>query len=67
MSKKQSNPILEEVWAARDAYAKKFNYDLEAMIKDQKRLAQELRQQGYTVATPSQKEELKPIQSTQGK
>ena len=30
----QRDPIVEEVRQARDAYAKKFNYDLDAICRD---------------------------------
>ena len=31
------NPIVEEVRAARDAHAKKFNYDLKKIVQDLRR------------------------------
>ncbi len=31
-----NDPIVEEVRAAREAYARKFNYDLKAMVEDLK-------------------------------
>ena len=32
-----TDPIVEEVRRARDAYAAKFNYDLEAIVRDLKK------------------------------
>jgi len=35
------DPIVEEVRRARDAHAKKFNYDLDAIVEDLQRCAKE--------------------------
>lgn len=59
MSKEQSNPIIEEVWSVRDAYAKRLGFDLRAILEDQKRLAQKLREKGFKVESSSQIDELK--------
>jgi hypothetical protein len=37
----QDDPIVEEVRRARDAYAAKFNYDLDAIFQDLKRQERE--------------------------
>ena len=37
----QDDPIVEEVRRAREAYAAKFNYDLEAIFQDLKRQERE--------------------------
>jgi hypothetical protein len=36
-----NDPIVEEVRKAREAYAAKFNYDLEAIVEDLKRQERE--------------------------
>ncbi len=36
------DPIVEEVRRARDAHAKKFNYDLDAIVEDLQRREKEL-------------------------
>lgn len=36
------DPIVEEVRRARDAHAKRFNYDLDAIVEDLKRREKEL-------------------------
>lgn len=45
-----SDPIVEEVRAIRDAYAKQFNYDLEAIYRDLKE--QETRSGREVVSLP---------------
>jgi len=37
------DPILEEIWAFREAHAAEFNYDLDAICADIKRFAAERR------------------------
>lgn len=34
MRKKQPDPIISEVWANRDEYAARFNYDVTAIFRD---------------------------------
>jgi hypothetical protein len=43
-----NDPIVEEVRAAREAYARKFNYDLRAMVED---LKERQKQSGRKVVT----------------
>ncbi len=45
------DPIVEEVRKARDAYAKQFNYDLDAMLRDLK--AKERQSGRRVVSCPS--------------
>lgn len=40
------DPIVEEVRAARQAYAAKFNFDLKAIAADLRKLSRELRKSG---------------------
>ena len=47
------NPIVEEIRAIRDAYAKQFNYDLEAIYRDLKE--QETRSGREVVSLPPQR------------
>jgi hypothetical protein len=35
---KTSDPILEEVWKARDEHARRFNYDLKKICEDLRRI-----------------------------
>ena len=35
---KTSDPILEEVWKARDEHARRFNYDLKKIAADLRRI-----------------------------
>ncbi len=41
------DPIVAEIRAVREAHARKFNYDLNAIFEDIKRHEEELRRQGY--------------------
>jgi hypothetical protein len=52
--------IVEEVRKARDEYAAKFNYDLDAIYKDIKE--QEKQSQHKVVSLPPKKPELLPIE-----
>ena len=42
----KSNPILDEIRAIRDAHAKEFNYDLDAIFADHLRYQKELHRAG---------------------
>jgi len=57
-TERKDNSILEELWAVRDAHAKKFNQDLRAIFDDYKRIADEMKEEGYVFKTlPPQKVE----------
>jgi len=43
-----SDPILEEIWKARDEHARRFNYDLKKICADLRRIE---RQSGRRVVT----------------
>ena len=43
----KSNPVLEEIRAIRDAHAKEFNHDLDAIFADILRHQELLKQQGW--------------------
>ena len=43
----KSNPVLEEIRAIRDAHAKEFNHDLDAIFADILRHQEMLKQQGW--------------------
>ena len=43
------NPILEEVYRFRDEHAKKFNYDIDAILDDAEKTAIKL---GFTLVSP---------------
>jgi hypothetical protein len=43
----KSNPILDEIRAIRDAHAKEFNYDLDAIFADHLRYQKELKAEGW--------------------
>ncbi|MEP0546120.1 MAG: hypothetical protein ABJF88_04255 [Rhodothermales bacterium] len=47
-SEQWDDPIVAEIRAVRDAHARTFNYDLDAIFADIKRHEDELRRQGYT-------------------
>lgn len=51
--------ILKELWAVKDAYAKRFNYDLGAIFEDQLKLGQKLRQEGYRLGSIEDRSDLK--------
>lgn len=56
--KEWEDPIVAEVRATRDAYAKKFNYDLDAMFEDLLQRQEDHKKQGYQYITlPSKKKE----------
>lgn len=46
------DPIVEEVRAHREAHAKKFNYDLDAIVDDLQRRQVNLRKQGWKIVKP---------------
>ncbi len=57
------DPIVEEVRAIREAYAARFQYDLEAIYRD---LQAQVRQQGWqTVSSPPRPP--KPVERTVGR
>ncbi len=58
------DPIVEEVRKARDAYAKQFNYDLDAIYRD---LKTKERQSGRQVIPCPSKQEKPPDQETTAK
>ena len=41
------NKIIAEVWAAKDAIARKFNYDLKSLFNDSVRFAEQMKKEGY--------------------
>jgi len=45
---KVSDPILEEIWKARDEHARRFNYDLKKICADLRRIE---KQSGRRVVT----------------
>lgn len=45
---KASDPILEEIWKARDEHARRFNYDLKKICADLRRIE---KQSGRRVVT----------------
>ncbi len=62
-----TDPIVDEIRRGREAYAAKFNFDLEAIYQDIKRQEQE---SGHEIVTlPSKRRaaeaEEKPLQTTQ--
>ena len=46
------DPIVEEVRAHREAHAKKFNYDLDAIVDDLQRRQAALQKEGWKVVKP---------------
>lgn len=44
------DPIVEEVREARRKHAERFNFDLDAICEDLKKIEQRLRASGYTFA-----------------
>ncbi len=50
--KHSSNEILEEIWAVRDAHAKKFNYDLTAIGRDVRSIEERLGPEWRRVSAP---------------
>ena len=52
--------ILEEVWKQRDEHAARFNYDLDAIFDDLKRIE---REHAFTVITLPPKRIVKPRES----
>ena len=55
-TERRDDSILEELWAVRDAHAEKFNQDLRAIFDDYKRIADEMKKDGYVFETiPPQK------------
>jgi hypothetical protein len=50
-----SDPILEEIWKARDEHARRFNYDLKKICADLRRIE---RQSGRRVVTRKPKKRL---------
>lgn len=56
MEEEWENPIIAEIRAIREARAKKFNYDLDAMFEDLKKKEEEYKKQGYKfVSLPSKR------------
>ena len=51
MSKQQDDPIVDEVRAAREAYATQFNYNLAAMLADLQRKTEAARKAGRKVVS----------------
>jgi hypothetical protein len=49
---KTSDPILEEIWKARDEHARRFNYDLKKICADLRRIE---KQSGRRVVTRKRK------------
>ena len=49
------DPIVEEVRAAREAYAAKFNYDLDAIFEDIKRSEKLREAAGWKLVQPKKK------------
>ena len=48
----KSNPILDEIRAIRDAHAKEFNYDLDAIFADHLQYQEKLKAQGWKFVKP---------------
>ena len=48
----KSNAILDEIRHFRDAHAKQFNYDLDAIYEDHRSHAEELKRQGWKFVKP---------------
>jgi hypothetical protein len=61
---KASDPILEEVWKARDEHARRFNYDLKKICADLRRIE---KQSGRRVVTRKPRRHSTAAQRTQGK
>jgi len=59
------DPIVEEVRKARDAYAKRFNYDLDAIYRDLKQ--KERRSGRVVVPCPAKKVTVAGSEETQGR
>jgi len=59
------DPIVEEVRKARDAYAKRFNYDLDAIYRDLKQ--KERRSGRVVVPCPAKKAAVASSEETQGR
>lgn len=57
--KEWEDPIVAEVRATRDAYAKKFNYNLDAMFEDLLKRQEERKKQGYQYVTLPPKKKAK--------
>ena len=53
----RTDPILEEIRAIRDAHAKQFNYDLDAIFADIQRHQRELKKQGWKFVRPARRKE----------
>jgi hypothetical protein len=49
---RSSDPILEEIWKARDEHARRFNYDLKKICADLRRIE---KQSGRRVVTRNPK------------
>ena len=58
-----SDPIVEEVRRARDAYAARFNYDLRAIIRD---LKEKEKRSGRTVVPCPKVNDAKAAEPSQG-
>jgi len=61
---RMSDPILEEIWKARDEHARRFNYDLKKICADLRRIE---RQSGRRVVTRKPKRPATAAKRTQGK
>ena len=47
-----TDPIVEEVRAAREEYAASFNHDLDAIVRDLQKRQAELEEEGWIVVKP---------------
>jgi hypothetical protein len=53
MQPKWKDPVVEEIRAIRDTYAKQFDYDIEAICRDLK--AQEIQSERETISLPPER------------
>ena len=51
----KANPILDEIRAIRDAHAKQFNYDFDAIYEDLRRYQRQLKKHGWKLVKPAQR------------
>lgn len=56
------DPIVEEVRRVRDAYAARFDYDLDAIARDLREQQEHLQQEGWTVVSLSPRHPEQPGQ-----
>jgi hypothetical protein len=60
---KNPDPILEEIWKARDEHARRFNYDLKKICADLRRIE---KQSGRRVVTRKPKRSSTAAKRTRG-